>query len=297
MTAARLVLGVGATKAGSSWLHRFLSDHPECHFRGIKEVHYFDAVAFDAYDAQIKQLAQTSGRLLARLAEQPGKHENLNRQLADAAELEALFAQKRPDDAGYLAYLDRGRGDRPVIGDITPAYCLLPEPRMRAMAAIVPDVRVIYVLRDPVARLWSHVRMMAGRRAEAPDEVPDRAHRILRRTLNGKERQIAIRSDYAGALRRLRAAVPADKLLVLFYEEMFTEDGAARICHHLGIARRSAPVDEKVHEGPRVAAREDEQDAMRAWLAPQYDAVRRDLGRLPDAWHAHRTTAPAGPMT
>lgn len=35
---------VGAAKAGTSWLHRQLSDHPECHFCAIKELHYFDAI-------------------------------------------------------------------------------------------------------------------------------------------------------------------------------------------------------------------------------------------------------------
>lgn len=35
---------VGAAKAGTSWLHRQLSDHLGCHFCAIKELHYFDAI-------------------------------------------------------------------------------------------------------------------------------------------------------------------------------------------------------------------------------------------------------------
>jgi len=35
---------VGAAKAGTGWLHRHLSDHPECRFCAIKELHYFDAI-------------------------------------------------------------------------------------------------------------------------------------------------------------------------------------------------------------------------------------------------------------
>ena len=37
-------LCVGAAKAGTSWLHTQLQAHPECHFRSIKELHYFDAL-------------------------------------------------------------------------------------------------------------------------------------------------------------------------------------------------------------------------------------------------------------
>ena len=39
-----LFFGVGAAKAGTTWLHRQLSEHPECHFRTIKELHYFSAI-------------------------------------------------------------------------------------------------------------------------------------------------------------------------------------------------------------------------------------------------------------
>ena len=33
-----LMFGVGAAKSGTSWLHRYLDEHPECHFRAIKEL-------------------------------------------------------------------------------------------------------------------------------------------------------------------------------------------------------------------------------------------------------------------
>ena len=36
-----VLFGIGAQKAGTSWLHSVLSSHPECHLP-VKEVHYFD---------------------------------------------------------------------------------------------------------------------------------------------------------------------------------------------------------------------------------------------------------------
>ena len=37
-------LCIGAAKAGTDWLFEQLSAHPDCHFRSIKELHYFDAL-------------------------------------------------------------------------------------------------------------------------------------------------------------------------------------------------------------------------------------------------------------
>ena len=33
----------GATKAGTSWLYRYLLGHPDCHLRAIKELHFLNS--------------------------------------------------------------------------------------------------------------------------------------------------------------------------------------------------------------------------------------------------------------
>ena len=151
------------------------------------------------------------------------------------------------------------------------------------MASLARDVRFVYLLRDPVARIWSHIRMMAARREPSGEVTPDRAARILRRTLRGEESQIALRSDYAGNLSRLRRAV-GDRLLVVFFEDLFEGDGLAKISAHLGIAPRPGPNDAVVHEGQALDLLPEQRLALRDWLAPQYDFVRSDVGPLPDAW-------------
>ena len=157
---------------------------------------------------------------------------------------------------------------------MTPAYALLPEERLADMARMAPDVRFLYLLRDPVERLWSHVRMMAGRRDENGVVDADACAHILKRTLKGREDQIAMRSDYGGALKRLGAAVPKAKLLVEVFEDMVGANGLDRICDFLGIARfkgNPAPV----HEGTAVKMTAAQRREARAWLEPQYDAARK----------------------
>ncbi len=84
-------------------------------------------------------------------------------------------------------------------------------------------------MRDPVDRLWSHVRMQATRQRQPGEQVPIKAKRILNRVVNrGLETHIPERGDYVGAIARLTAAVPADRLLVTFAEQMRTEAGLRR---------------------------------------------------------------------
>jgi hypothetical protein len=274
MPAPTILFGVGATKAGTSWLWDWLRGHPQAHVRGIKELHWFDAVEAGRLDAAARdlrrQIADAEGRGAA-----PARLADLRTWLA---------VVERGDQAGYLDYLTAGAGTARLVADVTPAYALLPEGTLRQMGALTPDVRFLYILRDPVDRLWSHVRMIARRRTRDGDVTPDRCRRILMRTLRGEEPEIAVRSDYAGALARLTAAVAPARLMLQVFEEMFAQGPMDRIAAFLGLAPHPAQVAVRVHAGVDMVMPEAARARARDWLAPQYDHAARVLGRMPAAW-------------
>ncbi len=274
---------IGAAKAGTTWLHRQLSDHPDCHFRTIKELHYFDALENGKLADELIKHRDQQKALLDRLAtrgQAPGAEQSTR--LADrAAWMDVLERGGRPDD--YLGYLQGGAGDARVIGDMTPSYALLPEARLAQMSGIAPDVRFLYLLRDPLDRLWSHVRMIAARRDDQGQVTERRAGRILRRTLNGAETQIVRRSDYAGALARLASAVPGAQVLIEVFEDMIHGDGLARICDFLRIAPMT-PNPRPAHQGQALTMTDEQRQRALAWLEPQYDAAHRALGHMPKSW-------------
>ncbi|CAN0602263.1 unnamed protein product, partial [Ectocarpus sp. 12 AP-2014] len=183
----------------------------------------------------------------------------------------------------YLAYLRNGAGDAKLMGDMTPAYSVLSAARLRAMSGLAPDVRFLMLLRDPVERLWSHVRMIAARRDCNGEATPENCARILNKTLRGKADDVAKRSNYAFALERLAEAVPSGKLLIEVFEDMVAGDGFARICSFLGI-RAIEPSRVPVHVGQTLVMSPEQRQAAADWLAPQYEASVKALGRMPEAW-------------
>ena len=284
-----LMFCVGATKSGTSWLYEALAAHPECHFRTVKELHYFDALEKGKLDAQIAEIGRWRDRLAERLAGASGdKRANLTRRVQDRDDWLRVLRLGHLDHAAYLGYLQQGQGQAPLIGDVTPAYALLPVERLRAMAGLTADVRFVYLMRDPVARLWSHVRMMTARRGDDGTVDPDRARNILNRTLMGRETEIEVRGDYGAALARLDAAVPRSRLLLMYYEDLFGGDGMARLCDFLGIARMAGEQARRVHAGAALDMPQPLRDKAQAWLAPQYAAVAQRMGRLPEAWQANK---------
>jgi hypothetical protein len=275
---------VGAAKAGTSWLYSQLAAHPECHFRTIKELHYFDAVENGTMRRELDKHQRHQERILTNVAANGGSPSDLQSQrLTDRAAWLDVLEQGGEDTDAYLRYLRADAGDATVIGDITPSYALLPEARLSAMSKLTPDVRFLMLLRDPVERLWSHVRMMAARRDDSGAVTPERCARILNRTFDGKEEQISRRSNYAAALEKLVGAVPGCKLLIEVFEEMVAGDGLARICAFLGI-RTVTPDLVPVHAGQNLAMSDEQRRAAAHWLAPQYEASAKALGRMPEAW-------------
>lgn len=273
-----ILFGVGATKAGTTWLYDYLSTHPDCHLRSIKELHYFDALDTNRVDQQLQSRYAAAGRLLPSSRKSKVNDEARQTDLADWIDVLELPSE---NTAAYLGYLTAGQGDRRVVGDITPSYGLLSAERLQKMAAIAPDTRFVYLMRDPVARLWSHIRMVAGRTA---GNFPVKAREILRNIVNGETSSVTTRGDYAATVTRLQAAIDPSRLLVMFQETLMTMPGLTRLCSFLGIATQPADFSKRVHEGTPLAMTDEDHASARAYLRSQYDFVARQFSDIPDAW-------------
>lgn len=272
---------VGATKAGTSWLYRHLSQHPDCHLRSIKELHYFDMIETGSQKRFLKRLRERIAALKDALAAGDTRP-TVQRQLRDALAWKDVISA--PEDLpAYMAYLADGRGAKPVVADITPAYALLPEARLVQMQAVAGDTRFLYLLRDPVSRLWSQARMLATRK-QGDEEFAPRARAALEGMLEAIRNGLPDREDYIGAITRLRAAIRPERLLILLQDEMMTAPGLSRLHAFLGIADKAGDFDRRVHEGTPLALPEDLRERAQAALRPQYDFVASLFPALPDSW-------------
>lgn len=275
--AATLLFCVGATKASTSWLYRYLAGHPECYLRSIKELHYFDRVEDNRTKAGIAALQGELVHLRADVSVRP--NQTLSAKIKDI-ETWIPVLQSGNDDA-YLAYLTEGMDARKLVADVTPAYSLLSVERLCKMASLMPDVRFVYLMRDPVARLWSHVRMAAYRSA---GDLEASAVRVFDAVLAGKKPDVMNRGDYRASLARLDAAVDPSRLLVMFQEVLLTLPGIRQLSAFLGISDHPAKFTNHVHVGPNLDMTQDQLLRARAALRPQYEYAASRFGALPDTW-------------
>ncbi len=131
---------------------------------------------------------------------------------------------------------ERAAGRPVVVGEASPYYCFHPLALDR-IAARVPDVKLIIVLRDPVERAWSHYSYEVARGnedlsfADALDAEPARtagaADRIRRGEIDDDRHwrlhTYLQRGLYAEQIQAAHDRFPADQLQVVVSEELFAQ--------------------------------------------------------------------------
>lgn len=178
---------IGAMKAGSTSLHRWLGDHPEVYVPDVKEPEFFS--------------------------------EDRN---------------WRRGTAWYSSLFEPG-ADRTVRGEASTGYSRterFPETPAR-MASVVPDARLVYVLRDPIERMRSHYRhsVLMGREQRTVDQA-----------LRAGEGYIDA-SSYARQIRRYLVHFDRTQLLTVFSEDLRADPRAtlSRICSFIGCDPEGLP--------------------------------------------------------
>jgi hypothetical protein len=144
---------VGMPKAGTGWLFDQLQFHPDFWMPPVKELHYLDREFPKVESARkiLDRARHAPKRLTKRLSRTRPWDER------DLQFLEQIvsYGGERMDIERYAA-LFRYKGTLKA-GDITPGYGALRDDVVALVAKHLPNVRVILLVRDPVARAWSHI--------------------------------------------------------------------------------------------------------------------------------------------
>ena len=126
-------------------------------------------------------------------------------------------------------------GSGKVRGEITPAYGIIPPSRIRFIRALLPEVKLILLMRNPVDRAWSHAMMNLVSRAERRlEDVTDAEFKSYLKTDDCRKR-----SDYGMLLDNWMSVFPRERFFLGFYEDLaeHPEDLLSGVFDHLGVRK------------------------------------------------------------
>jgi len=199
-------LMVGAMKSGTSTLHRVLADHPDI-FLPDREVYFFD---IDDIEQHRDFLGVSKGGW-----EFFDYEANLDRYLEW---YRALFSEARPDQR---------------VGERSTTY--LPSRKAPGrIARLLPDARILVVLRDPVKRAYSHYWHLV--RVGTTNQTFEDAIRT-------GPLHLIQRGLYREQLESYHQHFPADQIRVVVFEKLVRDMAAevASVCRFLEVDPPATP--------------------------------------------------------
>lgn len=285
-------VGIGAHRSGTSWLYHFLNGNPDCRLSSMKEMHYFDSMHRQDISGILSRITRHRLRMrpigFKQLAYWTGLKRfhgyTMREHFALLNAYETLVSTREYSPPAYAELLRQHAQDRKVFGEITPAYAILPSEQIGQIYSAFPNTKLIYLIRDPISRLWSHARRAAG------NDRDRTANTILQDINSGKYPDVLKRSDYRETILALERAVPGPNVHIEFSENLFSGGETAaiarrKICDFLTIPNHSPPTVDQVRNGAPPGDLSDQlaRETM-AWLRPQYNFIADRFGYLPDSW-------------
>ena len=189
-------LVIGAQRAGTTWIHRVLRQHPALWLPPVKELKYFSNLS------RKRTWLDANERRRVKLK---------NLEAFDLWHLRYLLGVR--SDAWYARLFHEAQQRGLIAGEVAPSYAVLDHDTFHRIHQMNDQIRLIFVMRDPVERCWSTATnaYRKGRFSELN----------LEQSLAwAKSKKVTARSSYLRTIERVSAVFPRHQLFCGFFDDL-----------------------------------------------------------------------------
>ncbi|WP_353497667.1 sulfotransferase domain-containing protein [Vibrio sp. CB1-14] len=208
-----LFLSVGAMKAGTTWLYEQLKDHPDIHFTPEKEIHYF------ANKVGIENQLNHRDRILKLKAilekTANGNAKFISQNLEDISWY-SEYARESEIDNEWYENLFRFNANKKFCADFSNLYCQMGRDGWDNVRKVAKNIKVIYTLRDPLERLWSHYKFHM-KWVNREDDALEAGFEHFKELLD--KHFFWVNAEYANNYKLLQQSLTDDELMILYFED------------------------------------------------------------------------------
>lgn len=200
-------------------------------------------------------------------------HQMLSRQediyLPRQKELQFFSIQKDKSVEWYSKHFEHAEANQ-TCGEITPYY-MFHKDVPRRIAKLIPTIKLIALVRDPIARTLSqyfHAKRLGFEDLDLMSALQAETERIKTGSEYSYQKHSYVsRSKYNEQLLRFEQYFPQEKLLVIKSEDLFNKTNSTfrRILDFLGVEKQTTEINGiKENSGKKEAVKVDA--TIRSWL-------------------------------
>ena len=197
---------------------------------------------------------------------------------------------------GLKAYSRKFEASKsPVRGEITPAYSIIPRRTIRFIRYLMPALRIVLLLRNPVARSWSHavkdLIAKSNKRLEGLDKS------ILYEFLHSPP--CVARSSYRNIIANWAGVFPREQIFIGVFDDLVAqpEKLLREVLAHLGVASdidlTNFPLRPTISAGQHLNANAKDpkllmppkiEQMLTAFYRDEIEALHAELGDKVQGW-------------
>ena len=207
-------IGIGAQKAGTTWLYRNLRNHP-----GIwiprKEVHYFDHKINEASSFSLRSRVFGKGEEDERWRKEVKYWAGVHLKNLSLPRLlwVCKFYMRAPGDEWYASIFKPRKGR--IAGEITPNYSILERDTIAHVHEIMPEAKIIFMMRNPIERAWSQAVMYFDKVEKRPVKTVS-----VEQFRTFQSEHSSLLTDYLRTLENWGSFFPEEQIFVGFLEDV-----------------------------------------------------------------------------
>ncbi len=245
------ILGLGAQKAGTTWLHQELNRSPDTNMGELKEYKALRNPE-ETIIKQIKGWRKDKKRLMQALGmnQNPSFPEFLQ---LSSNQKQILMSVKNKYYFQYFQSLVREDNTVKATGDISPHYCILNQRTLRHAKKKLEkygfDVKLIYLMRDPVERVWSQLRMI--RRKQTNRLICNHATEAESLEAYFAIDRFARNTRYEKTVSVIEKVFDPADIFYDFYENLFKRSTLSRLSQFLQITLSDPDFKTKINSSPK----------------------------------------------
>jgi len=206
-----LFLSVGAMKAATTWLYTVLSDHPEIYFTPEKEIHYF------ASEFGVAPDVLSDANRISRVPNYLRQIDSLSITEARKRLIWVSNYLKDPNSTNWYENLFINKGNQKYCADFSNLHCHIDSKNWHHVLNSAYNVKVLYTMRSPVKRLWSHAKFHAQFIGQA-DLIDSWNPKTLEEFV--RKPHMWINSEYGRIIKKLKKSIPEESLKISFMEDI-----------------------------------------------------------------------------